>query len=176
MHSIAVGQLYLPSRTSYPEGCEYNFSANGHELKLFFNNPSKGEIHEVRKGLPRFKLLFYRKSVVFLCFKLGALPWSDAPYSWWRVPEEVRSQPQPIPEGEGALLTIVLIDSETGIVKAIRAIGLPTDLSRELHRAIAHQTENPELAGRYDADINAAYRQFLDTDAMVREATNGDEN
>lgn len=174
MHQIAVGQLYLPDRTSYPEGCEYNFSDNGHELRLFFNSPTKGEIHEIRKGRDQFKLLFYRGSVVFLLYKFGSMPWSDAPYSWWRVPEGRRTIPQPVADGEGALLTITLIDASTGIVQAIRAIALPTDLSRQLHRAIAAQLENPVLAGRYDADVDAAYRQFPDTEAMVREVAGAD--
>lgn len=169
MNITAIGQLYQPGRTEYPEGCEYNFFDAGHQLRLFFSNPNKQEIHAVRKGKASFGLLV-SENIIFLIFQLKPLRWSDAPYSWWMVPEDRRAEPQEISEGEGALLQIILINANTGIVEAIRAIGLDTDFSRVLHAQIRHQMQKPLAPQEYSNQVDRAYAKYPTSLAMLQNA------
>ena len=51
MHTYIVGQLYDPSRKSWPEGADYNFRAGGgHELRIFLGRTTPGEIAAVGMG------------------------------------------------------------------------------------------------------------------------------
>jgi hypothetical protein len=59
--------------------------------------------------------------------------WSDAPYTWHMVPAEQRSGPPELAPGQGGLLTIILVNAETGLVGALRAVSLAPRFSRHLH-------------------------------------------
>jgi hypothetical protein len=50
MHTYIVGQLYDPSRKSWPEGADYNFRAGGHELRIFLGRATPREIAAVGIG------------------------------------------------------------------------------------------------------------------------------
>lgn len=63
-----------------------------------------------------------------------------------------RAEPVEILKGQGALMQIVLIDASTGIVKAIRALGLETEFSRALNAAIAAQVKHPLSLPRQSSD------------------------
>lgn len=167
MHRTEVDQLYSPDRTEYPQGCEYNFSANGHELRLFYANPTHKEINAIRKGKANFGL-FAHEQIIFLLWQFKPMLWSDAPYCYWVVPPAYQANPEPIAEGEGALLQVVLINAATGIVDAIRAIGLDTDFSNQLHEAIRAQITAPISAQEYSDRVERAYAQYPTTLEMLR--------
>jgi hypothetical protein len=63
-----------------------------------------------RKGKSEVILLLYRIE--------GFANWSDAPYSWHLVPEQLRTDPD-----ERALMTVVLVDAGAGIIRALRAVA-----------------------------------------------------
>lgn len=172
MAILEIGKLYSPGRTEFPEGTEYNFSDAGHELRLFISSPERTEIDAVRKGRVQVGLLV-EGPIIFLLFKLGSMLWSDAPFSWWIVPEARRSQPQPISDGQGALLQIVLIDAATGIVKALRSVALDTEFSRALHDAIIQQMQQPIAPQDYSNSVDRAYTKYPDTIDMVQSSIIG---
>jgi hypothetical protein len=172
MHKIEVGQLYLPHRTEYPEGCEYNFYDTGHELRLILANPDRSEVDAVRKGRLQVGLLV-EGPAIFLLYKLGKMLWSDAPYSWWMVPEPRRGTPEPINPGQGVLLQIVLIDASTGIVQGLRAVALDTEFSQALHAAITNQMQHPTSPQVYSTAVDHAYAKYSTTIDMVKVAQIG---
>jgi hypothetical protein len=169
MNQIEVGQLYLPPRTEYPEGCEFNFYDGGYQLNLYWDNPNKQEIQAVQKGKANFSLLIHEQ-IIFLLYQFKPLLWGDAPYHYSLVPVDRRSSPKSIEEGQGVLLTIILIDARTGIVRAIRIIGLSTNLSRKLVDAIAIQVANPIAPQDYSNRVDQAYSKYPNTIDMVLNA------
>jgi len=130
MHKIEVGKLYSETRTSWPEGVEYNWMHNVHELRMFFRNPQPQEVQSVKSGKVEFGLVT-EEDVILLLFRfLGAqkgqrgIDWSDAPYSYHMLPEDRKGlPPEQLRPSERSLLNIILVNAPTGIVLAVRAVS-----------------------------------------------------
>jgi len=171
MYKYEVGKLYHPSRTSWPEGIEYNWRQNTHELKLFYRYPSAEEIAAVKRA-PAECALTVVGDILFLVFRFGAQPWSDAPYSWWMVPPDQRTPPPALAGEERALLNVLLIDAGTGIIRAVRAISLGPAFSQALHAAIRAQAAAASFdQAAYDRQLAAAYRLYRNSGALLAAAT-----
>jgi hypothetical protein len=171
MHSYAVGSLYHPDRPRWPEGSQFLCRSGSPELLLFFDTPAAAELADVARGRAEFALLDETHAVMFLLWRFGTLPWSDSPFSWWRLFEAERVLPVELPTPESRyLLPVLLVDAATGIVRAIRTISLSPDFSRQLRAALENQLLHPEAAGDYDAAIEKAYRRYPQTQLMVARA------
>lgn len=166
---IEVGTPYIEGRTSYKESTHFNYIDTQYQLLLCLKSPTKYEISSVKKGLASFRVLIYEEIIFFLFKFKPDLPWSDAPYHISAVPKQARTKPERIIEPDsGILITIVLIDADTGITKSLRAIGLPHDFSNKLIDAIAHQYDNPLTSEQYNDRINKAYLKYTTTIDMVQ--------
>lgn len=172
--SLAVGKLYKPGQTSWPVCVDYNYTTNGHELRLFWNQMAKQEIMEVKKGRAEFAL-FIDQRVMWLCFKFGTMPWSDQPFNIQLVPQDIRALPQELEANQRASLVILLVDADTGILKAIRSLTFSPAFSVALHKAISEQCREPVPSWllntqEYTAFINSTYDKYPYPDDMVRKA------
>lgn len=164
-----VGKLYNPNRTSWPEVTQYNYIQGEHHLQLFLRQPDQSEIQAIKAGAAEFALVV-EQGIIFLLYQFSPMPWSDAPYTWHMVPAEQRTLPADVPAGQGALLTTMLIDAGTGIIQAIRAIGLGTDFSNTLHAAIREQAARPFDQARYDDQLNRTYARYATTELLLSRA------
>jgi hypothetical protein len=169
MTIFAVGQLYNPNRTSWPEAVQYNYMAGEHHLHLFMRQPTQTEVQAVKTGPAEFALVTEGILIVLL-YHFAPIPWSDAPYSWHMTPADQRALPADVPDGSGALLTIILTDAATGIVKAIRAVGLSTDFTNKLHAAIRAQAARPFDQTAYDDQLNRVYARYPKTELLLSKA------
>ena len=160
MYAYEVGKPYIPGRTNWPEAVEYNYRGGGHELRMFMANPTAREIAGIARGPVRFGLVVDDPAIVLVYRFEEAIPWSDAPYTIHAVPEDQRTVPPEIQPGERALLTIIVIDARSGIIKGIRALSFTEQFSRRLHQAIRDQAAKPFDQAVYDAKLAALYRQF----------------
>ena len=160
MNLYAVGKPYNPARTRWPETVQYNYRGGEHELVIFMAAPSSDETHAVKKG--RFDLTLYANGpLIILPFCFEGQPWSDAPYSVHLVPEAERTIPALIDDpSQGAALHIVLVDAATGIIRALRLVGLSNDFSNALHRAIQEQAAIPWDSNEYDMMLEATYSRY----------------
>lgn len=176
MHEYAVGKLYIPGRTSWPEGGEYNYRGSQHELRLFFRRPSAAEVDAVRQGPAEFGLVAEPWvpgcEVLVLLYRFGGdAGWSDAPYSWHLVPPDQRTRPEPEATAETrALLHVLLVDADTGLVQALRVLTLSPDFTRLLHAAIRAQALRPWRVTRYDARLAALYQRYPTSEALLERA------
>ena len=174
MNLYITGQIYHPGRTSWPEAVEYNYREGAHELRLFLASPSAGEVAGIEAGPAEFGLLA-EKEAIFLLFQFGGgqpgqgLPWSDAPYNWWLNPAEMRTLPNPEPgEQERALLHIFLVDAESGILRAQRALTFSPAFTAALHSAIRRQARQAwDGQAAYDKALGRIYRRHPDAAAML---------
>lgn len=155
-HPYEVGKLYSPSRSNWPENVEYNFRGGAHELRLFYPSPTVKEIADIQSGQVRLALYPYL-DVIFFCFKFGDQPWSDSPYNYNLVPADERQLPEDADNvTQRRLLTAFLVDANTGILRAIRAVSMSPAFTRALHAEIWKQSEH-FLPANYDAQIERVY-------------------
>ena len=167
MQILAGGQQYCPETGPWPEGCHYNYDSSGHWLHYLYNNPSQIEVDSIQSGPAQFGL-YIQDPVIFLLHQFGAMPWNDAPYSWWMVSSEHRRLPE-ITEGEHAFLRIALIDTATRLVAALRALTFSTEFTKRLHLEILRQSQSPWNLSKHDQVIKSIYSNFSTND-LVKQA------
>jgi hypothetical protein len=166
MHVLAIGQPFDPSITQWSEGCHYNYDGSGHWLHYLYHEPSTVEVTSIQSGEAQFGL-YVHGPLIFLLHQFGNMPWNDAAYSWWRVSEEPRQLPE-VDGGYHALLKVVMVDTATGLVAALRALTFSAEFTEELHRAIRHQAEQSWNLGDYDSAVREIYSKFSTNDLVDR--------
>ena len=157
MHVYEVGKPYIAGRKSWPEFGEYNFRGGEHELRLFFDDLSESELAVVARGRAEFALFVEGELIIFL-YRFGHGEWSDGPFSLHMVPASERVLPQLLTGEQRALLQVVLVSANDGIVRALRAVTLSPGFSQALHAAIAAQAELPFEQAAYDAHLARVYK------------------
>jgi|SRR5215207_5342634 len=179
MYDIVVGEYY-PGTPPYPERGEYNYSSGGHELRLFYRLPSFYEIEDVRHGQAEFGFVV-EGPIIFFLYRFGEdIPWSDAHYSWHLVPERDRALPEAdTPPESRALLTTVLVEGQSGIVRAIRTTTFSPEFTRALEDAIREQAAKPwvgrELYESAIQQVSVRYPTTADLVMMARHRTVGED-
>lgn len=159
MYIIEVGKPYSAIRSSWAEGVEYNFTKEGHQLRIFMNFNSKG-IKVVKEGGIKFALAVEGDILLFM-FEIGGLfDWSDCPYSIQMVKEELRLEAPELGENERAILQIVLVEAKSGILKAIREVTFSHDFSVKLHEAINKQIGKPITRASYNEQVKRIQTQI----------------
>jgi hypothetical protein len=167
-HKLQVDKPYIPGRTSWPAGPEYNFRAGTHELRLFFDNLSNREVLDVRRAPAQFGL-YVEDPLIVLLYRFGSVGWGDAPYSWWIVPEGQRTLPDTTGFTEPhALMNVILIEATNGLVRALRFVSLSPAFTTALHLVIAEQAAMPPLEpAAYHAAVDAYQRRYPDPTALL---------
>jgi len=164
MFVFEVGKLYKEGVTSYQEGTKFDFTKSGAILELFFERPSEKEIEDVKAG--RFEMGFYEKEdLIFMLFKFGNGPYMDAPYS---VHLSEPFEFMKIEPGFGFGLTILLIDSSTGILKAVRYVSLSTDFSQRFKLAVERQKKMSFNKDLYLLKIQSVFNNYSTKDLVSR--------
>lgn len=128
------------------------------------------EIEDIRRGSCEFAV-YQDGYMMFLLYRFGkSFVWSDVSYAWHLVPEEQRDlplSPQEMSKQTRAVLSIVLIESTNGIVKAIRLTSLSPDLTKILHGAILYQAREAALPSNYDLLFSNIYRRYPESVLML---------
>lgn len=139
-----VGEPLQHGRSQWPEGAQYSYGLNGHELTLFLTDINEQLVYDARFGEAEFALIVERPLLV-LSYRFGeSIPWSDVPYAWHmqsahcRVTPPVESSPE-----SRALLWITIVGADDGIIHAQRGMTLAPAFTRTLHDAIRAQASTP---------------------------------
>lgn len=158
MHTIKVGELFDPALRVWPEAPEYNFRSGVHRLIIALRRPRADEVEAVRVGAAKFAFAVIGPVLVFQ-FRFGtALPWSDALYTWHKLPAGERVEPAALSGEQRVPLEVFLVDAATGVVRAIRVVTLSPTFSRRLHEAIRQQAAAP-----FPANYDELAQRVLDT-------------
>lgn len=163
-----VGELYNPAVTSWPdERMEWTLSPQGVELLLTYSHPSDAEVDAVRRGPARFALLAGDGALI-LAHRFEPLPWADTPWqaSRQRLPVGVEAAG----DGERLIVSIVLVDAATGVIKAVRVVTWPERFATAMAHAVLRQAQTaaPDEVGA--REIEAWYRRYPSTPELVRAA------
>ena len=162
MQQLEVGKPYQEGLKRIPEGRVFDVNEGGGFLRIVCDSPLDSEIKEITQGKKNLGLL-EKDGIIFFLVKFGSLDWMDAPYN------VARSKPFDLQEltdeNKGYAVQIVLIDGMTGLVMALKLIGLPHDMSKRLKELIEKQQETP--INDYDAVLNRIYSSY-DTDDLAK--------
>lgn len=172
MPVLSVGRPYNPRRLQWPEGAQVRFSADGHELVFFFRRPTAREVTAVETGTARFGVLV-RQPVILFCYDFGdgAVPWSDTTFCHWKLPEAERTLPKyPETGDQRALLSVILVDSDTGITRAIRAVSLSNEVTRVIADAVRVQSESANRDRDFDGALAVLFGDLPTVADVVRQA------
>ncbi|MDP9440516.1 MAG: hypothetical protein M3P49_17550 [Actinomycetota bacterium] len=172
METIEVGKRYPGRWETMQEGARYDYSAAGHLLQLFLPGATGREVRAVRAGRAEFALAV-EGPVIFLLMRFDVMPWSEAPFSIHLVSEERRRTTLRSPDsGERRnMLQIHLVDTRSGLTKALRVCGLHSDFIDAFETALREQLAC-EWRGReaYDAELAGIYRRHPRGDDLVRKS------
>jgi hypothetical protein len=153
------------------EGGEYAFRLGEHELVLRLGSVTQRELGDVGRGECEFALVV-ENDVLFFLHRFGrSLLWSDAPFSWWLLPEAERVLPPASEAERSAVLQVALVDAARDIVEAARAVPLSPEFTRALHAAIRVQASR-SWAGRdtFDRQVAEAHGRCPDSRKMLSAA------
>lgn len=171
MHLLKVGKPYIDGRKGWPETVEYNFRRGEHELRMFLRSPSNEEVEAVARAECEFALV-YEAPVIIVLSRFGlAIPWREAPFSWYLVPESERVLPDPKTNRTPMQLLVILVEASSGIVLATRALRLTVEFTSALHAAIRSQAAAgwPGHAA-YDRALASIHRQCPHGTDLLRHA------
>jgi hypothetical protein len=101
--------------------------------------------------------------VLWLLHRIEGLEqWSDCPFSIRLYDGMGRNfdWSEPIEDGQGIGLNVILVEASTGILLVQRLVGLSTRFSRELRSAILRQLEQPFSKADYEATIQRTYTNY----------------
>lgn len=167
MHTIFVGKLLKEGVTQYEEMPEYNFRSGVHRLIIAMKNLTPKEIDAVRHVDVKLAFTVIGEVIIFQ-YRFGAvLPWSDAAYTWHKVPISEQVRPRQLTGEQRVLLEIILVEATTGIVQAIRVVSLSPTFSQRLHTAINRQADNP-MPDDYDAQTRRIFDNFTSGQLRAR--------
>lgn len=155
LNKLELGKLFNEGVTKYKEGIVFDIDDKGSNLIIRFNTPSNSEIKAIKQG--KLKCGYYTEGeAIFMLFKFEGIQWMDAPYSVKLSKNSTKIQD--INDGQGLALNIYLIDANTGVLKSMRLVGLPTAFSRKLKSVVERQRlmsfEN------YHQTINTVYMKY----------------
>jgi hypothetical protein len=158
--AYVVGQPYPGDPCTIPSqsgGYRYTYQAGVHLLELFVPRPTPREVHDVTEASAEFALTIDGPAI-YLLFRFLGWPWNYCAYTWHLVQPEARILPPEPRDGAGhAVLSIVLVDTETTIVQALRACTFSRPFTTKLHDAIRQQARQP-----FDREAYARHVQRID--------------
>ncbi|MET8329703.1 hypothetical protein [Streptomyces sp. NPDC005181] len=100
-----------------------------------------------------------------------SLGWGDSPWEAHRQRDRIVGVPGRA--GEPFPVHMVLVDSGTGIVEALRVVDLDGDLADAFRHAVARQFALPHDEAAASREINAVYQRHPSTQSLLSEATAG---
>ena len=162
-----VGKRYLDMQTNQ---CVMRMDYDGSwRLTAEIPNPTDKEIQDFKIGKLQIAMADIDNKI-FILLKFGGQPWCDASYEP-RLNSGLFEYPQIKESSQGASLQIELYDSATGILKVLRLIGLPNELSNQLHSRcteLASMGKMSRIAN--DQQVSQIYNKYRETTSMLDHA------
>ena len=150
---LEVGKPY-PGDVPRGDSVRVDMTDGGLVAYMVYDGITDKEVQDVRTGEAQFALTV-RAGIIFVLMKFGGQPWLDAPYNV-HLSQNLTKLVTP-GEAQGYGLYIILIDSRTRIVRALRLVGLSHRFSMSLRDAIVLQQAMPYDA-RYPDKMQQIYQ------------------
>lgn len=136
MEKYVVGEKF--GKDIGGEGCVFEINDNLCSMSICLENPRDEEIRAVENGVMRIALS-YVKGIIFLCVSFDECLYYEAPFNM-ALYHKFQLE---YPGINGYMMPIFLIDKDTNILKAMRAVGFTNDFSKKLYQYSKEQWKNP---------------------------------
>lgn len=147
----------------------FDIDDSGCIMIVAFNNPNEKEIAQFSPE-KAFEIRFVTlQDVIMIMIKVGELNWMDVPYTPHRSRNLTKLEYPS--EGFGLLLTLILVDSKTGQIRALRALGLSTDFTRKLIKECDNIKGMPFSQLAHDTTIKNIYSKYTTRDLVKFSST-----
>lgn len=135
------------------------------ELIVGFPGITKDEIREIQYGTFLAAPVVI-DGVLFWLSKFGDIPWSDCPFEPRLASESAKYNH--FEDGEGAPMSIMAVDTNTGEIKAIRIVGLTHTISNYMsdHSEKTLHLGPLDRKGYYDL-LEHIYAKYQQSDEML---------
>lgn len=156
---LQVGLPFVPGVHSWPERFEYRVFGGQHMLQLCAGALTPQAIKAFHEGAVHLGLYLYG-GVVFVLFQIeGLYAWSDQAFSMGLVAQEDRHL-EPYLPGQHQLLSLVLVDAETGRVVGLRTVTWSAPASAVLHRELLAQCARAFDRIEHENIVAQVYAQY----------------
>jgi hypothetical protein len=162
---IAVGKPYGGAPSPGRDGALLTLAPGWTELTLFMSRPRPDEIAAVRAGRPEFAWVTCPHAGM-LCFRLGALPWWDAPYEAHKA--STPGWAESVIPGMHHLLVITLVGADDGITRALRPLTWPPHFTGAVRDAVAGHLAAPRDDSAARAELAALWESGTSEQVMRR--------
>lgn len=168
---LAVGEPFAPGVTyGGNDRFEYRYTNGTHLLQCILGRLSEREIQAFQHGAMHVGL-YTRGDSLFFLFKIdGLYEWSDQAFSINALPPEAREIPAPQPGSDKILLSMALVDADTGLVRALRAVTYSAHMTQLFERILRRQVANGLTQEQHQRNVEATYREFPQSKDLVRRA------
>lgn len=166
MDKLSVGQV-IPEMQTNDVTIQMHYRDPYWELSVGYPNITEEEIRELVYG--DFHMAITQiEGLLFFLFSIGKIPWCDAPYEP-RLTTKPMNYRTDFPEGEGAPLCLLVVDTATGVLKRIRVVGMGHSLSEKLHAYCREKdAERPFDVGKYDYWLSKLYNKYKTSESMLK--------
>ena len=152
--------IYYPGYSPGGEqGAIFNYDKNVSMITILLSHIQGYEIKAVKKA----PITFYLNklaNVIFLSLDVGRALMFDCPYSVHRVNPDERQIPNDPGPGMGLPVTVVLVDSETAIIRAVRVTTFSRQLTLLFAKLVMQQMEEPYDCDFYEADLREIENRY----------------
>ena len=160
MHKYEVGGYFFGEPKPMQDGLTLSFDSSGAMLLVSLSDMTDKEAEKIRKGKIEFAVFEKGQIMYFLVRIVGVIDGGDAPFHYGLYTDQEKRPIPEIGEGTGLGLTVVGVDSRDSRIKALRLIGLGTDISRKMMSIMQEQKEQPIDREEYNRKIEKTYRSY----------------
>lgn len=168
MKKYEVGKVY-PEIVGHTEGCYFDIADDGATLAVYFNRPTAKEIENFKSDKKfEIRLLDLSHAMMFLV-RFGSLNWMDAPYTPHLSKNLTNIKTE---QGKGLATTIMLFDTSTGKLEALRLVGFSERFTSKIKNSIESLLKCPFDKEQYGMYLSTLFSRYSTND-FVKMATPG---
>jgi hypothetical protein len=160
MQAIEVGKPFSGTNP-IPESVIFEFEQSGGFLRVAWTSPSQFELKQFADGKIKLGLLEI-DGIIFILVKFGSMSWMDAPYHVKFFPpydlEDLTDS------NKGYLINYVMLDAKTRIVKVLKLLEMPHEMSLQFKKLVMKQGET-SIDG-YDQRFFQIYKKHSTNDLV----------
>jgi hypothetical protein len=156
MFKIEVGKPLEGKKPIPPNSAVFDFSQKEEGfLFIAYDNPTPDEIKQIKYGTVNLGILGI-KEITFLLFKFGNLDWIDVPYHV-KFSKDYKLRYVDIQDA-GYLINTVFLNSKDRVVKVIRTISMPHEMSFTFKVLVEIQRETS--IDNFDKNLQEIYQAY----------------
>ncbi len=159
---LSYGETYTDF-IGCPDGINITTMFGGLTLLATFQSPTKQEIEEFRFGNLEIALAD-DNSILITIIKLGKLNWTSSAVNYSLEPNAYNLS------SNNNIFNMLMFDTSTGELVAMRTLGLHLDFVREIQCAIKKQLEIPYSLTEFREKVKHTYSKFPTEEHFLKKA------